>query len=325
MEDAPRAPGELRVWHLTTGEAGTREQARGLATALDSDAEERQVRVSRLWAIGPAGLVGLGPPAVKAVTGPLEPPWPDVLISCGRRSALVAMAIGRRNRAPMVMVHLQPPTYPKAFDLVVAMAHDRIDGPNVLTVDTALHSVSPARLAAAAANGDPRFVGLPRPWTGVLVGGATRSRPFRPQDAARLADQLDALRVLIGGSLLITPSRRTPPEVVAILGARYAADPTVVIWDGKPPNPYLPMLAMSDRLVVTSDSVSMISEALATEAPVSVFRLTASPRHELFVENLIAKGLVSPLEAPSATGHRAAIDATPVVAEAVRQLLSASR
>lgn len=299
-----------------------REQARGLATALAADAEARVVQVSRYWGLGLPALVGLGPPAVTAVVGRLEPPWPDVLVSCGRRSALVAMAIRRHNRAPMVMVHIQPPTYPKAFDLVVAMAHDGLRGANVIEIDTALHGVRGPALSAAAARGDPRFAGLPRPWTGVLLGGDTHRAPFEPADAQRLADQLEALRRRIGGSLLITPSRRTPAKVVAALEARYRADRTVCIWDGGLPNPYLPILALSDRLVVTSDSVSMISEALATTAPVSIFRLSGSPRHARFVDNLLANNLAATLEGPRPPPARAAIDATPRVVATVRRLLS---
>jgi hypothetical protein len=313
---------DLRIWSLTTGEAGTREQARGLANALGPTAEEHIVKVSRIWAVGPPRLVGLGPPAVTSVLGRLAPPWPDVLISCGRRSALVAMAIRRRNSTPMVMVHLQPPTFPKAFDLVVAMAHDGLKGANVIQIDTALHGIRPEALAAAAARGDPRFKGLPRPWTGVLLGGATRKRPFSHEDALRLADQLDVLRARIGGSLLVTPSRRTPASLVSALGARYLADQTVRIWDGDPPNPYLTILAQSDNLVVTSDSVSMISEALATTAPVLVFQLAGSPRHLRFADNLIRRGLVTPLDRPATLSARPAINATPMVAESVRRMLS---
>ena len=316
------APQDLRVWYMSTGEAGTHQQARGLAMALSPNAEERLIRVSRVWALGPPALIGLSPPAVTAVAGRLAPPWPDVLVTCGRRSALVAMAIRRRNKRPMICVHVQPPTHPEAFDLVVAMPHDKLKGANVLSVDTALHAIGPAALADAAAQGDPRFLGLPRPWTGVLLGGSTRRSPFAYEDAVRLADQLDALRGKVGGSLLVTPSRRTPEAVVAALGARYLADQTVRIWDGGPPNPYLAILALADRLVVTSDSVSMISEALATTAPVSIFRLPGGQRHARFVDNLLAKGLASPLESATAAARRPAIDANPLVVAAVRDLIA---
>ncbi|HEX3364445.1 mitochondrial fission ELM1 family protein [Phenylobacterium sp.] len=320
---ASRAPGDLRVWHLTTGETGTRQQARGLATALSPRAEERLVRVSRIWAaLVPRALIGLSPAAVTPLAGRLEPPWPDVLVSCGRRSALVAMAIRRRNPAPMVCIHIQPPTYPEAFDLVIVMPHDRLDGANVLRVDTALHAIGPAILAAAAAGEDPWFAGLPRPWTGVLLGGSTRRQPFAVEDALRLADQLDALRGEIGGSLLITPSRRTPPAVLGGLGARYLADQTVRFWDGAGPNPYVAILARADRLVVTSDSVSMISEALAASAPVSIFQLPAGRRHSRFLQALVDKAIVAPLGAAAPSTPRVAIDATPVAAAAARRLIA---
>jgi hypothetical protein len=155
----------------------------------------------------------------------------------------------------------------------------------------------------------------------VLLGGDTRRKPFRREDAMKLADQLDALRGRVGGSLLVTPSRRTSTTVVAALGARYISDQTVRIWDGQPPNPYLAILALSDQLVVTSDSISMISEALATTAPVSIFRLPGGARHERFVDNLLAKGLVAGLEAPAPVFGRSAIDATSFVAETVRRFL----
>jgi uncharacterized protein len=311
----------LRVWHLTTGEAGTRQQARGLASALSPSAEERIVKVSRLWALAPPALIAPAPPAVTPVTGRLEPPWPDILVTCGRRSALVAMAIRRRNPSPMLCVHIQQPPHPAAFDLVVAMPHDRLEGPNIIQVDTALHAITPDTLRAAVGDA-PWFRGLPRPWTGVLLGGSTKRHPFGIEDAARLADQLDGLRQDLGGSLLITPSRRTPPAVLALLGARYLSDQTVRIWDGGGPNPYVGILAMADSLVATSDSISMTSEALATNARVYVFHLQGGRRHEYFIANLMAKGLVTPLDARATRRPRAAIDATPIAAEAVLRLLA---
>jgi mitochondrial fission protein ELM1 len=312
----------VSVWHLTTGEIGTRQQARGLASALAPDAEERVVRVNRFWALGPPAFVGLSPPSVTAVTGLLAPPWPDVLVTCGRRSALVAMAIRRRNPRPMICVHIQPPTHPEAFDLVIAMPHDGLRGANVLSVDTTLHAIRPEDLAAAAARGDPRFAPMPRPWTGVLLGGSTYRRGFAHDDALRLADQLDGLRREVGGSLLVTPSRRTPDAVTAALRAHYLGDPTVCIWDGEPPNPYLAILALADRLVVTSDSVSMISEALATTAPVAIFGLPMGRRHGRFIETLVDKKLVTMLGEGIPSGPRPAIDAMPVAAAGVRRLLA---
>ncbi|HEX4709820.1 mitochondrial fission ELM1 family protein [Phenylobacterium sp.] len=313
----------LRVWYMTTGEAGTHGQARGLARELSANAEERLIRVNRLWSLAPPALFSLSLFGVSLVGGRLEPPWPDVLISCGRRSALAAMAVRRRSGIPMVTVHIQPPTDPAAFDAVVVMAHDELAGSNVIHIDTALHGIRASALAEAAAMSDPRFAGLPHPWTGVLLGGSTRNTPLTLADARRLAEHLDALRADSGGSLLITPSRRTPAAVVDLLSARYAGDPTVFLWAGTPPNPYLSILALADQLVVTSDSISMISEALATKAPVWIFQVAGGPRHASFLRNLLAKGLVASLGGAAPPERRCGVDSTPHIAAVLRELVDA--
>jgi mitochondrial fission protein ELM1 len=292
-----------------------------LARELSADAEERLIKVNRLWSLAPPALCSLSLFGISRVGGRLEGPWPDVLITCGRRSSLAAMAIRRRSSAPMVMVHIQPPAVPAAFDLVVAMPHDDLVGPNVLRIDTALHGIRSSALAKAAALKDLRFADLPRPWTGVLLGGPTRHTPFTVGDAHRLADELHTLRASGGGSLLITPSRRTPPTIVDLLRARYAADPTVFLWAGDQPNPYLPILAQVDQLAVTSDSISMISEALATEARVWIFNVAGGPRHARFVENLLVKGLVASLGAGPSPQRRGGVDATPHIAAVLRDLV----
>ncbi|MDB5428748.1 MAG: hypothetical protein JWR43_2723 [Phenylobacterium sp.] len=313
----------LRVWYMTTGEPGIHGQARGLARELSASAEERLIRVNRLWSLAPPALFRLSLFGVSRVGGRLEPPWPDVLITCGRRSALAAMAVRRRSRAPMVTVHIQRPTDPAAFDAIVAMTHDDLAGSNVLRIDTALHGIRASALAEAAAVSDLRFAALRRPWTGVLLGGSTRHADLTVADARRLADSLDALRTDSGGSLLITPSRRTPAAVVDLLNARYAADPTVFLWAGSPPNPYLPILALADRLVVTSDSISMISEALATKVPVWIFNVAGGPRHARFLGNLLAKGLVASLGGAPPPARQGGVDSTPHVASILRELVKA--
>lgn len=317
---APPASTGLRVWYLTTGETGSRQQARGLALELSPTAEERVVQVSRPWAALPARLTRLTLAGISEVEGRLAPPWPDVLVSCGRRAALAAMAVRRRSGRPMVSVAIQPPPLPEAFDLVVAMAHDDLSGPNVTHIRTALHGVRPSVLAAARDLADPRFASLPRPWTGVLLGGSTQRYRFTVEDADRLISDLDALRAQTGGSLLITPSRRTPPEVIAALGRRYAGDPTVFLWDGVGPNPYLPILATADELLVTSDSISMISEALATQARVWIHSVAGGRRHLSFVAQLLEERLVARVGDPAPISRPNGVDETERLAAIVRML-----
>lgn len=310
------------MWSLTTGEAGLRQQARGLAQALSDRHEERVVRVNKLAALAPPGIFSLSLAGISEQEGAIAPPWPDVLVSCGRRAGLASMAIRRRSGHPTVAIHVQAPSAPAAFDLVVAMPHDRLQGGNVITVDTALHGLRASALRDASTKPDPRFSALPRPWTAVLLGGPTTHAAFSVAQAQGLADGLDALRRRSGGSLLITPSRRTPADVIAALGARYLSDVATFFWDGGGANPYLPILASADAIVVTSDSISMVSEALATTADIWLFDITTRERHARFVEALLARRLVARLGETPAPTRREATDATPYVAAIARELIS---
>ncbi len=207
------------------------------------------------------------------------------------------------------------------------MDHDRLSGPNVISVPTALHDVTPgppgrggqglARAADAAQPAADRRA----------AGGFEPSQPFTAQAAAPLIDGLLAAaprRPARG--LAITPSRRTPDEVKAAFAARFAGDPDVFQWDMRGDNPYRGILALSDRLVVTSDSVSMISEALATPHPVEVFGPDGGRRHAKFLHGLVDKGLVRRFTGePTPPAPGGPIDATEMAAQAVRRLLQAGR
>ena len=66
-----------------------------------------------------------------------------------------------------------------------------------------------------------------------------------------------------GVGVAVTPSRRTDPAVTRVL-TEALAPLGGYVWDGSGDNPYFGMLALADAIVVTMDSVSMVSEAVAT-------------------------------------------------------------
>jgi len=315
----------LTVWYMTTGEAGFRTQARGLAKALSETPRELVVDLRVPW----RGLPGRWAPFPMAGmtkdSDRLAPPWPDVLISCGRRAAALSIAVRRLSRGRTLTVHVQNPlTAVSAFDLVAPMVHDRVKGANVLAVASALHDITPAVLAQAAEAWRERLTEPGRPLIGVMLGGATRSHPFEASEAARFADQLSDLIGQSGARLAVTPSRRTPAPIRALFEARFADNPDAFVWTMEGDNPYRGILALSDRLVVTSDSVSMISEALATSHPVEVFGPNGGRRHTEFLQGVIAQGLVRRFTGALEPGpQRAPLNATETVATAVLDLVQA--
>jgi hypothetical protein len=232
------------------------------------------------------------------------------------------MAIRRASGGRTFTAHIQDPLAPASrFDLVVAMAHDPVSGSNVIKVATALHDVTAARLRAAAEVWGNRMPPGDGPVAGVLLGGPTRRRGFAEAGALRAA--LARLRAT-GARLYVVPSRRTPEAMIADLASAFAGDPSVIVWDRTGDNPYLGVLAVADRLVVTSDSVSMISEALATSHPVEVFGAPQNSRHAAFLDTLIEAGEIAMFTGGAARPRPlATIDATALAAQAVRARLAA--
>jgi mitochondrial fission protein ELM1 len=313
------------AWTLTTGAAGMRSQARGLAEAVADTVIEKTIGVRAPWSWLPAGTLPFALNSVDPAHDAVAPPWPDLVVSCGRKSAIVAAAIRRASGGRTIAVHVQDPLAdPKAFDLVVALPHDRVKGANVLNVLTALHDVTARNLEAAAEDWRAPFARLGRPLVGVILGGSTRGRAFTLADAEQLIERLQRLRTAAGAGLAITPSRRTPPEVRALFEQAFAGDERAFVWNLQDPNPYRGILALADRLVVTSDSLSMVSEAISTPHPVEVFDLELEGgRHAGFLQNMLDAGLVRRFEGEAeAPVKSTAKDATQQAADAVRGLLA---
>ena len=261
------------AWVLTEGMAGMVTQAVGLAEAVGMPFVEKTVRLRAPWRwlpprCWPPGIMGL-----HAASDPLAPPWPDLVISCGRKSIGPALEVKRQSGGRSFCVHIQDPHVPlRKFDLVVAGTHDDLSGANVIATKGAIHRVTPERLQAASAEFAGVLANLPRPLTTVLVGGSNRVYNMTPEIVADFAAKLAAFNAATGGTLLVTPSRRTGASNIVAL-QRGLENSASVIWDGTGENPYFGYLSHADQVVVTCDSVSMVSEACATGKPIYVFGL----------------------------------------------------
>lgn len=301
----------LRGWIVTPGQAGFESQGRGLAEALGITPEVKRVRARWPW----SGLPGWLWPSPLAALSPdsdrLDPPWPDLVISCGKIAAPLAAAIKRASGGRTRAVHIQHPMMPaRHFDLVVVPRHDNLTGENVVATVGAVHPISPAKLRDAAPRWSPVFAGLPRPLIGVLIGGSNGRFTLDTRTMANVSALLAGLAREHRAGLAVTPSRRTGIENEAVLH-RHLAGLKAYVWDGKGDNPYLGILALADVLVVTEDSVSMTSEALATGKPVYVVRLPGdSARLRRFQDDLIADGYTRPFDGELANWSYTPLDDT---------------
>lgn len=314
-----------RAWILTDGKAGDETQCLAVAEALGLAPEIRRVapRPPFIW------LMPWGPvdprEGVRRAGSPIAPPSPDLLIASGRRAVPYVRAVKRGSGGRTFTVFLKDPrTGPGSADLIWAPSYDRLRGPNVVTSLTSPHRFSPERLAAERLRPDPRVAGLNTPRAAVLVGGGSRHHRFAAGDIARFTAQLRSLAGE-GASLMITTSRRTPPPLAAVLRG-LAAESGGLFWDGAGPNPYGSMLALAEAIVVTADSVNMLSEALATGAPVLVFEPDGGGgRLGRFLDELKLMGVIKSFGGKLERYTYEKLDSTPVIAQAVARGFAAHR
>lgn len=265
------------VWALHDGRVGIVNQVVGLAEAVGLPFVEKRFVAAlpwsllppALWPARPASLARMGRPDSDA----LAPPFPDLLIAAGRVCAAAAIAVKRANGGRSFLAQIQDPRLGRRhFDLMVVPEHDPARGENVVVTRGAVHRVTAARLAEAKDRFARRLAHLPRPLIAVLIGGANAAYRFDAARLATLADQLAALARRTGAGLLVTPSRRTGAAGERLLRERLAGLPAIV-WDGSGENPYCAFLALADAVIVTEDSVSMVTEAASTGKPVHVVAL----------------------------------------------------
>ena len=304
-------------WILSEGLAGLQTQAVGLAEAADLTPEMRVLTPSAPWRYIPARF---WPRPLSVVPDAVRAPMPRVAIGSGGMAAAVLAALRRQAGAVVQVQH--PRMDPRRFDLIVVNRHDELTGPNVIVTRNALHRVTSERLAAEGERWRERFARFPRPLLAVLVGGSNGRYRLGPAEGGQLARDLAELVRRDKVSVVVTPSRRTDPAVTRLL--HEALTPLGGwVWDLQGDNPYFGMLALADGIIVTLDSVSMVSEAVATTAPVLLYPLPGrSRRIALFQQGMMEDGRVRMFNGRFETWMVAPLNDTQAAAAEMRHRLS---
>lgn len=271
-----RAEAPPRTWLLLGRKAGDNSQVLALAEALGWPFQAKRCLYRRHELITNlllgATLAGVDTDA----SDPLQPPWPDLIISAGRRNEPIARWLRRQGGDGIRLVHIgRPWASLKHFDLIITTPQYQLPNhPNILHNLLPLHRISPSRLAVAAEKWESRFTHLPRPWYGVLIGGDSGPFVFTAEKGTRLARDVGGMVADTGGSLLVTNSARTPKPAFQAFNSALDVPAYTFDWNSNEENPYFGFLALADFLVVTGESMSMLTEAYATGKPLRIFDLS---------------------------------------------------
>lgn len=282
---------DITCWIVTEGIAGTENQCLGIAEALGVRPVIKRIKLKSPWRQLSPWLRFGHQYALASGSATLAPPYPDILIAGGRKSIGIALHVKKKSGGKTFLVQVQDPRIsPKHFDLVIAPQHDGIRGGNVLLTTGALHRVTPEKIAAEKKKFESKLSHLPHPRVALLIGGSGESHTMTHDNTKKLVDDLLKLKA----GIMVTASRRTGAENTRLLREKLTGE-NIFFWDGTGDNPYFAMLGLADHIIVTEDSVSMISEAISTGKPVHIAHLDGgSGKFDLFHQDLQQKNYAKP-------------------------------
>ncbi len=294
-----------RTWLLLGDKRGDNGQVEAIAQALGWPCEVRRLQMRAPYVTGKPWVKASLHHIDRARSDPLTPPWPDLVITIGRRPSMVALWIARQSGGRTRLVLVGKPSGKMArFDLVITSAETSMPPvANLLPIPLPLMRADEAAIAAAAQAWQERLAPLPRPLVAFLIGGPTD--PFVYDDGVvRRLLALAAEVAAMGGTPYLTTSRRTPAAVVAALARGLPAGARLFRWqEGAADNPYLGLLGHADGFIVTGDSLSMVVEVIRLRRPLAILELpTAGVGDQLY--RALARRVFEPAAAAPPAGWR---------------------
>jgi mitochondrial fission protein ELM1 len=267
-----------RTWLLLGDKRGDNAQVEAIAQALGWPCERRLLQMRAPWAVAKPKVEASLHHIDLERSDPLAPPWPDLVLTIGRRPSMAALWLGEqaRGRTRLVLVG-KPSGMAERFDLVITSAENQMPPlANLLPISLPLMRVDTSAIDAAAQAWAPRLAPLPRPLVGILIGGPTGPFVYDAGVVRRLLERAVAITAA-GGTLYLTTSRRTPPAVVSALAEGLPVGAQLFRWrPDATDNPYQGLLGLADGFVVTGDSISMMVEVVRLRRPLAIFALPTS-------------------------------------------------
>ena len=267
---------KLKGLLLTEGMHGMISQVEGLAKALDLDFIHEKIEINNFWKLFPPKVTPVQDFVFK---NKIDSQF-DVVISCGRKSVIPSIYLKKKFKNKIINIHIQEPKVSlDNFDFVVAPEHDGLKGNNVLTSKGAVHYLTNDELdqnenyLKSRINSQKKIVTL-------ILGGPTRYYDYNNQVIDGIFSKIEQNFIKNNYQVIIIPSMRTPQNIIE--KAKNYFDKDQIIIPNVDKKAYLSSLKISDHIIVTCDSTSMISEAAITGKPIYVAQMPAIKNNQRF-------------------------------------------
>ena len=268
---------KLKGLLLTQGMHGMISQVEGLAKALDIDFIHCKVETNKIWKLIPPRFS----PISQSVYKKIDQTDFDIIISCGRKSVIPSIHLKSVSNKKIFNIHIQDPKVDfKHFDFIVAPEHDAIEGEKVISTKGAIHYLTEQEIFEnkeylnSFIKKDKRKI-----WV-LIMGGPTKYYDYSTKNIKNIFTTLYKLMKKHDFQLVVIPSMRTPLNIINYAKEFFGEDHTIIMDVDK--KAYLSALAISEKIVVTCDSSSMISEAALTGKPIYVANILPKKNDKRF-------------------------------------------
>ena len=262
---------------LTQGMHGMISQVEGLAKALDIDFTHHTVELNNFWKIIPPKFT----PISQIVYKKINQSDFDVIISCGRKSVIPSIHLKNNSKKKAINIHIQDPKVNfNNFDFIVAPEHDSIKGQNVINTKGAIHYLSENEIIENNNYLNSFIKKDERKICALILGGPTKYYDYSSRNLEKIFFKLNELLKLNNFQLVVIPSMRTPQQTINLAKEYFGDNHTIINNVDK--KGYLSALSISQNIVVTCDSSSMISEAALTGKPIYVANISPKKKDKRF-------------------------------------------
>jgi uncharacterized protein len=297
----------ISAWIIIDDKIGNANQAKALAESMKINYTVKTLKYNFLGCLPNwlkfDSLLGVN----LELSDDISEPYPDLIISCGRKTAAVSSYIKKMNPETFI-VHLMHPDLPfENFDLIALPLHDLTEKhagtTNISYTIGAPSYIDNLNLEKAGAKLKKDLPKLKAPFVSLIIGGKTKAGNYTSRELEKLIEKASSLTKDINGSLLISTSRRTDKGISKQLQEKILSPYYLYDWHEEKAqnNPYHGFLALSDYIIATGDSVSTCSEALSTGKPVYIYRKNnlLYKKHIKFLDYLLKLNYTRDLEEAS--------------------------
>ena len=248
---------KFNVITISEGAAGMRSQIEGLASLISEDYKNFDLKIKSFFKYLPVELIPSSSFAYINLSS-LKIEKNTILISCGKKSVKASIYLKNKYKKFIFNIHIQnPKVNNNLFDLIVCPEHDNLDSENCISTLLAIHNIKFNKNAR-----NNKIINF-------IIGGPNKYFKFNQQTQKKILNEIKFLSEKFNVNII--PSRRTPNSLLEEL-SKINSENIYMSEDLFNPKEYGELLSQAHLQIVTWDSISMISEAISSEAGTFLFK-----------------------------------------------------